>query len=169
MAKTKRDGRDILMETLQVFQNHWNQGNRWMVHLLTKSHMILKHLDILMEMSDQVQVELTITTLDEERKKLLEGYAPTVKKRLDVIERLANSGIFVRVMCMPFIETFEEAAEVRNVVIDRGASGFKHKKLNYFDEQALLAGDLIRVKGRNDTMFEDLLLFLQHLQYLHYY
>lgn len=158
MIMTKRElNRDIMRETLEVFKNHWDKGNFWMVHLLTKSHMILRHLDILTEMRPQVQVELTITTLSEKRKKILEGFAPTVRKRLNVIEQLSEAGIFVRVMAMPFIGSKVEAVKLRTVVFNCGAVGFKHKKMNYWDEEALLGGRLVRVKGRKDSAYKELL------------
>lgn len=157
MNKSKELGRDIMLETLDVFRDHWEKENRWMVHLLTKSHLILKHLDKLKEMKDQVQVELTITTLDEKRRKLLEGSAPTVKKRLGVIEKLAGEGVFVRVMAMPFIGSKDEATELRKVVFDHGANAFKHKKLNYWDEGAILEGRLVEKGRRQDAAFQDLL------------
>lgn len=158
MIKTKKDlNRDLIMETLQVFRNHWQANNRWMLHLVTKSHWILYHRDFLAGMRDQVQVEITLTTLDENRKKILEGKAPTVKKRLEVIDKLADSGIFVRVMCMPFIGTFHEAAALRDVVFGYGAQAFKHKGMNYFDENELLKGNTVRVSGRKDIIFKNLL------------
>ncbi len=102
IIKLKKEyDRDLMRETLEVFKKHWDTRNCWMVHLITKSHLIIKHLDILAEMKNQVQVELTITTLCEERRKILEGSAPSVKRRLDVIRKLSAAGIFVRIMCMP--------------------------------------------------------------------
>ena len=159
MKRAKREiGRDIMLETLEVFKRHWENRNHWMLHLLTKSHMIVRHLDCFKDMRNQVQVELTITTLNEERRKILEGFAPSVKKRLKVIETLAKEGIFVRVMAMPFIGTRDETAELKRVVLEQGARAFKHKSLNYWDDKALLEGKVIRVKGRKDFAYNDLLL-----------
>jgi DNA repair photolyase len=168
VIKMKKDyDRDLMRETLEVFKKHWDAGNYWMVHLVTKSHLIIKHLDILAEMKNQVQVELTITTLSEEIRKILEGTASSVKRRLEVIRKLSQANIFVRVMCMPFIGTKKEAAELRDVCFDLGASGFKHKSMNYWDEEELLHGRLLKVKGRKDFAYEDLLVksgepFLKH-------
>ena len=64
--------------------------------------------------------------------------------------------LFVRVMAMPFIGSREEAAELRNVCLEHGARAFKHKKMNYWDEEALLEGSLVRLGGRNDDAYEDL-------------
>lgn len=158
MIKTKRRlGRDIMREVLEVFDTHWQEGNLWMVHLITKSHMILKHLDVLAKMRHQVQVELTLTTLNEERKKLLEGFAPSVKKRLKVIKQLSDAGIFVRVMCMPLIGVKEDGEELRRVVFEHGARAFKHKGLNYWNEEDVLNGEPVRAKGQENLVYEDLL------------
>jgi len=146
-----------MKEVLEVFERHWHAGNRWMVHLVTKSHMILKHIDILTNMRHQVQVELTITTLDEQRKKESEGFAPSVKKSLKVLERLAQADIFVRVMCMPLIGTKEDGEALRDVTLDCGARAFKHKGLNYWDEKSVLSGDAKKVKGQENLVYQDLL------------
>lgn len=159
MIRTRKQyGRDVMKEVLEVFKKHWDEGNCWMVHLLTKSHMIRKHLDIIQNMRDQIQLELTITTLDEERKKLLEGLAPSVRKRLDIIREFSEAGIFVRVMCMPLIGTREEGAALREVCLGHGAMAFKHKGVNYWDENALLGGEAIKIRGREDEVYEDLLI-----------
>lgn len=159
MIRTKKQhNRDIMREILGVFRKHWEEGNYWMVHLLTKSHMVRKHLDIIRDMRDQVQLEITITTLDEEKKKLLEGLAPTVRRRLEIVREFSNEGVFVRIMCMPLIGSRDDAAEIRRVGFEHGARAFKHKGVNYWDENALLKGETTKVKGRKDDVYEDLLL-----------
>ena len=151
-------GRDLMREILQVFQNHWDNDNRWMVHIVTKSHLIRRDLDLIAEMRNQVQIELTITTLDEEKARLLEGTAPTVAKRLLLIEDFAARGIFVRVMCMPFLGNEEEARETRQVLMNVGTQGFKHKGMNYWDEAELMKGNVVRKTGKRDLIFQELLL-----------
>ena len=38
MIKTKKElKRDIMAEILDTFKRHWEEGNCWMVHLITKS------------------------------------------------------------------------------------------------------------------------------------
>ena len=158
MTKVKKElNRDIMKEVLDVFRKHWNNGNQWMVHLVTKSHMVRKHLDIIAGMRDQVQLEITITTLDEEKKKILEGLAPTVKRRLDVVRQFSDAGVFVRIMCMPLLGTREDANIIKSVGFDHGARAFKHKGVNYWNEDALLNGQTIRDGIREDEVFEDVL------------
>jgi len=158
MIKVKKElNRDIMKEVLDVFRKHWNNGNQWMVHLITKSHMVRKHLDIIAGMRDQVQLEITITTLDEERKKILEGLAPTVKRRLDVVRQFSDVGVFVRIMCMPLIGAREDANIIKSVCFNYGAKAFKHKGVNYWNKDALLNGQTIKDGIRKDEVFEDLL------------
>jgi DNA repair photolyase len=149
--------RDIMREVLSVFRKHWEEGNRWMVHLLTKSHMVRRHLPVIQSMRDQLQLEITITTLDEERKRQLEGLAPSVRKRLSLVRDFSEAGVFVRLMCMPLIGTRGDATEIRRVGFEHGAKAFKHKGVNYWDEKALLNGQAIKVKGREDEVYEDLI------------
>jgi len=159
MIKVKKElGRDIMAEVLTVFRKHWQEGNQWMVHLITKSHMVQKHLDIISAMRDQVQLEITITTLDESRRKQIECLAPSVKRRLEIMRKFADAGVFVRVMCMPLIGTRKDAEEISAVCFDHGAKAFKHKGVNYWDEKALLAGETVKDSGREDEVFDDLLL-----------
>ena len=155
-AMKAKHNRDLMKEVLEVFKKHWNDGNKWMVHLVTKSHMIINHFELITEMRDQVQIELTITTLDETKARLLEGSAPSVKKRLEIIEKFAKNDVFVRAMCMPFIGSKTEADEVRQVLLDLGAKGFKHKAMNYWDEEKLLQGEVVRKQGKRDLIYYNL-------------
>jgi DNA repair photolyase len=149
--------RDIMAEVLDVFRKHWSNGNHWMVHLLTKSHMVLKHIDKISAMKEQVQLEITITTLDEERRRKIEGCAPSVARRLKVIKEYASAGVFVRAMCMPLIGTRKDAEAIRTACFENGARAFKHKGVNYWSESALLNGQVKRNSGRKDEVFQDLL------------
>ena len=153
----KQLGRDIMEEILEVFRKHWNNGNKWMVHLVTKSHMLRKYHGQIVSMKDQIQIELTITTLDEDKARMLEVYAPTVKKRLELIELLAKDDVFVRAMCMPFIGSEREAKNAKQVLMNAGAKGFKHKGMNYWDAKELLKGNRVPMHGKRDVIYTDLL------------
>ncbi len=147
MAKTKQAfGKDIMRQVLEIFQRHWDRGNHWMVHLFTKSHLVVEHLDILKEMRHQVQVEVTIPTLNEESRELMEGSAPSVKRRLKAVEQLSRAGVFVRIMAMPLFRT-EEAKEIRRAGFEHGARGFKNKGLHYWEADTIIDVDPIRTKG----------------------
>jgi len=109
-------------------------------------------------MKNQIQVELTITSLDEQISRNLEGLASSVSKRIDVIEKFAVNDVFVRAMCMPFIGNRTEAELVQKTLLDHGAKAFKHKSMNYWDEASLLEGKKVPANGKRDIIFEDLLI-----------
>lgn len=158
MSKVRRKlGRDLMAEILGVFRKHWNEDNRWTVHLVTKSHLIGRHLVILSEMKDQVQAEITLVCLDEKKRKEYERFSPSVGKRLRVIQELAQSGVFVRIMAMPLFCDREEALHLRDVAFEHGARAFKVKGLNYFDEKDVKKGNAVRKHKKDDFIDKDLL------------
>jgi hypothetical protein len=60
-------------------------------------------------------------------------------------------------MAMPFMHGREEALELRRITFDQGARAFKHKGLNYFEQDEVLMGTPRRRRRRNDTVLTDLL------------
>jgi DNA repair photolyase len=109
-------------EVLKVFQN---MGKDWMVHLVTKSPAILDFADQLAEMKAQVQVEVSLVTLDEDASRIFEQGTPSVAQRLRIIETLAKRGIFVRLMLMPVMREYElqVVGKRREIVFQHGATG----------------------------------------------
>ena len=155
---------DIMYQILDIFHRNWNNGNKWMLHILTKSPLIKYHLDKLKDMKHMVQVEMSIATLDEKIKRQIEVSSPSIQQRLDTIKLLSDEGIFVRVMAMPFIGNYDDVKKIKDITFQYGASAFKNKGLNYFDWNELKTlsySDLIqdkitRVQGRKDVKYEDL-------------
>lgn len=123
---------DIMLQILEVFQKHWSQGNKWMLHILTKSYMILEHIEKLKEMKEQVQVEISIAACTEQQIRNIEMFTPSIQKRLNTIEQLSKAGIFVRIMAMPFYGDETELKSLKDLSFQAGAKAFKHKQLNYF-------------------------------------
>ncbi len=159
LSRTRRElERDIMSEILETFERHWNEGNHWMVHLVTKSHLITRYLDILERMRHMVQVEMTLVCLSESTRRQYERYAPSVDRRLRAIRQLSEAGIFVRVMAMPLLCQRGEALNLQQVTFNHGARGFKHKGLNYFDLKDVLQGAPERKKSRQDTIDTTLLI-----------
>jgi DNA repair photolyase len=155
---TRRElGRDIMREIFEIFEKHWNDGNRWMVHVVTKSHLVNQYLKILKRMRHMVQVEMTLICLNEETRRRFETFAPSVLRRLRVIKELSDAGVFVRIMAMPLLCDAEEASRLKKVTFGAGAKGFKHKDLNYFDKTDLLRGVVAKSKSRKDVIDTSLL------------
>lgn len=79
------------------------------VSLLTKSDLVLRDVDLLRQFRE-VDVNFTITTLDERWKRLTEPGSPTVSRRLAAARRLTAAGIPVNVMVGPYWPFFTDAA-----------------------------------------------------------
>lgn len=87
---------------LQVLINYNNP-----VSILTKSDLVLRDIDLLKKMKD-VDVNFTITTLDEKWKKLVEPNSSLIKQRLKAMEKLTNQDITVLAMMGPYWPVFTD-------------------------------------------------------------
>ena len=166
---------DLMIQILETFQNHWKKGNKWMLHILTKSPRILDHIDKLKEMKHMVQVEMSFATHDENIRKTLEFSAPSTSSRLVTIEKLAAEDIFVRVMAMPFYGGEDDLNKLKEITFKKGAKAFKYKELNYYDWANIKSlqykdvNKLPRVSNRKDAKLFDVIVksgedFLQNGQ-----
>ncbi len=154
----KQNKPDILLDVLNIFYDQWNKDNKWMLHILTKSQLILNHLDKLKEMKEMLQVEISFPTNDEKKRKQLELYSPSIDRRLDTIEKLSGEDIFVRIMAMPFYGDKNDLNELKKKTFARGAKALKNKGLNYYtwdnvesiSEKDLIDGKLLQTGTRKD-------------------
>ena len=97
------------------------------VHIITKSDLVLKDLDVLKQINQiYAAVSFTITTTDEGLAQILEPGAPSVSRRLQAMRVLSENGIHTGVTMMPilpFIEDNEEnIAQIVHQAWDAGAS-----------------------------------------------
>ncbi len=86
-----------VLETLLNFRNP--------VGIITKNSLILRDIDLLKELSklNLVHVMVSITTLNEDLRQVMEPRTATAKQRLKVINELSAAGIPVGVMVAPII------------------------------------------------------------------
>ncbi|WP_233402514.1 PA0069 family radical SAM protein [Marinomonas transparens] len=75
------------------------------ISLITKSTLILRDLDILIQMAAKrlIHVAISVTTLDNDLKRILEPRTASGKTRLQVIKKLRKAGIPVTVLIAPII------------------------------------------------------------------
>lgn len=75
------------------------------ISIVTKNKLVLRDLDVLAAMSQRglANVGVSLTTLDSELARDMEPRTSTPQARLDAIEKLASSGVPVRVMVAPVI------------------------------------------------------------------
>ena len=129
--------------TRQILKVLWKY--RHPVGLITKNSLITRDLDILTEMAKHqlAKVSISLTTLDEDVRRLLEPRTASVKKRLQTIKTLVNHGISVNVMLAPIIPGINdhEILEMAKTVSELGARS--------------IAYTMVRLNGDVATIFED--------------
>lgn len=107
---------------------------RFPVHILTKSVLVLRDLDLLQAIeagaatsTPGAVVSFTITTADDALARKLEPKAPAPSARFMAMERLARAGICTGVMLMPVLPFIEDdPANIRAVVERAAAAGARH-------------------------------------------
>lgn len=98
-------------------------ARHWPVTVQTKSPLVERDLDLLREFSD-VEVGLTITTADEQVRKIFEPYSPSINDRINTLDTLHSSGLKTFAMIAPLLPNAERLVrqlrgKVDNVLIDR--------------------------------------------------
>ena len=90
----------ITRDVLEVLAEHGHP-----VAIVTKSHMVVRDLDVLAPMARQglARVALSITTLDRGLARRLEPRAPSPQRRLQALSALAAAGVPCGVMVAPVI------------------------------------------------------------------
>lgn len=100
------------------------------VGIITKNALILRDLDILQELAkyNLVLVHISITSLSEETRRLLEPRTVTTKRRLKTIEDLSKANIPVNAMLAPIIPSINshEILPLAKAVSEAGALGVSH-------------------------------------------
>lgn len=132
--------------TRQILEVLWKHKHP--VGLITKNSLILRDLDLLKPMAEQqlLKVSISVTTLDEDVRRLLEPRTASVKSRLHTIQSLASAGIPVNVMLAPIIPglTDHELLEMAKAVSELGASSFAYQIVRLNGDVAAIFEDWIR-------------------------
>lgn len=95
------------------------------VGIITKNALVTRDLDILQELAKDrlVGVNVSVTSLSEATRRLLEPRTATIKKRLETIETLTRHGVPVNAMLAPIIPGINshEVLALAKAVADAGA------------------------------------------------
>jgi len=88
--------------------------------LTTKSPLLTRDLDLLVELDrrNAVEVHVTLTTVDRDLARRLEPQAPDPQSRLRLIRRVAEAGLAVRVNCMPVLPGINDGEDVLVPLLD---------------------------------------------------
>ena len=93
------------------------------VHIITKSDLVLRDLDLLVEINRaQAVVCFTITTTDDELARQVEPGAPPPSARLAAMQTLAQRGILVGTSLMPVLPFLEDTPENITAVVEQTAA-----------------------------------------------
>lgn len=94
------------------------------VTIVTKGSLILRDLDLLSALAEQrlVSVMISLTTLDDELKRILEPRAASPKARLRAIRVMREAGIPVGVLCSPMIPMINDM-ELESLLREAKAAG----------------------------------------------
>ncbi|AVR44916.1 radical SAM protein [Christiangramia fulva] len=97
------------------------------VGIITKNALVQRDLDILKELNEHrlVNVNISITSLQENTRRILEPRTASINRRLETVEKLSKEGIPVRVMMAPIIPSINshEIMPLVKEISDRGALG----------------------------------------------
>lgn len=131
---------EITREMLKVFARY-----RHPLGMITKNSLVLRDLDLLTDLAKDnlVHVYVSITTLDEDLRAVMEPRTATAKKRLHTVQELAKAGVPVGIMNAPVIPglNHHEIPEILKAAADHGA---------------LNAGmTVVRLNGSIGKIFED--------------
>jgi len=90
------------------------------VHIITKSDLVLKDLEVLKEINRVYSaVSFTITTTDGELARKVEPGAPAPSKRLEAIRTFSENGILTGVTMMPILPFLEDNEENISQIVTR--------------------------------------------------
>ena len=94
--------------------------NRFPVHIITKSDLVLKDLKTLVEVNKvYAAVSFTVTTADDELGKKIEPGSPRVSQRFEAMGVLADNGILTGVVLMPVLPFIEDNEENITAIIEK--------------------------------------------------
>lgn len=82
------------------------------VHIITKSDLVVRDIDLLKEISKvYTAVSFTITTIDDTLAEKIEPNAPASSKRFNAIKELSSNGIYAGITLMPTLPYLTDSVE----------------------------------------------------------
>ena len=120
--------RELTRKALEVIEK-----NRFPVHILTKSTLVLRDIDILKKIAEHyAAVSFTITTADDELCKKLEPGAPVASERFAAMKELSENGIYTGVLMMPILPFIEDTKENIEAIVSQAAENGASYMLPWF-------------------------------------
>ncbi len=101
---------------------------RFGIHVITKSDMVVRDIDLLQEISKvYAAVSLTITAADDKLSTQIEPRAPVSSKRFDALKKLSAEGIYTGIVLTPILPYITDTKEnIEEIVIKAKEAGAKY-------------------------------------------
>ncbi|MDI6603504.1 MAG: radical SAM protein, partial [Patescibacteria group bacterium] len=114
---------ELTRKILEILAKH-----KFPVHIITKSDLVLRDIDLLRKIADETwcTVSLTIVTFNHELLPLLEPFAPSPEKRLNAIKKLNEEGIQAGVDFTPIVPYLLDKEKDIEEVIKRASEHTKY-------------------------------------------
>ena len=125
----------------------------WPITVQTKSPLVLRDIDLFRK-SDKIEVGLSVTSADDEIRRLFEPGAPSIKERLKALEELHLVGIRTYAMVAPMLPGAEELADglkgkVDYVLIDRMNYHYGDWVYRKHNLESAMGNDFFLSKGKD--------------------
>ncbi|GAA3571085.1 PA0069 family radical SAM protein [Snuella lapsa] len=118
------------------------------VAIITKNALVLRDVDILRALAKDnlVGVNISITSLSEDTRRILEPRTATIKRRLETVKELTSNGVPVNVMLAPIIPSINshEILPLAKVASDYGALSIAHTVVRLNGAIGILFTDWIK-------------------------
>ncbi len=110
---------NVTRQLLQLFAEY-----RHPVNIITKSHLVARDIDLLCDLAKDnlSSVAISIPTLNDELKRIMEPRVPSARARLKAASDLANAGVPVSVLVAPIIPAINDD-EIETILGAAAASG----------------------------------------------
>jgi DNA repair photolyase len=123
----------------------------WPITVQTKSPLVLRDIDLFRK-SDKIEVGLSVTSAEDEIRKLFEPGAPSIKERLKTLDRLHLAGIRTYAMIAPMLPGAEGLADglkgkVDYVLIDRMNYHYGDWVYRKHNLESAMSDDFFSLKG----------------------
>ncbi len=101
---------------------------RFPVHIITKSDLVVRDLDLLQKINEvYAAVSFTITTYDDALSSILEPFAPVSSKRFEAMKKLSDAGIYTGLTLMPILPYINDSPEnIKNILVAAKENGAKY-------------------------------------------
>ena len=101
------------------------------VNIQTKSSLVVRDLDLISQFSD-AEVMMSIATLNDDERQLLEPFSSSIDERLNVLRECSNVGVKTSVFFGPIYPTIakEDILQIIDTFIEYGASEIMIDRLN---------------------------------------